>query len=488
VKRKAILVSIISIFVIVTGYSSAAWWIGKAAENTVQKQVAWFKSQPYFIVKGQVYNRGWFSSDAVTTLAINPNLYAYIAQRTGEAVAPFEMRYKQHITHGPLPLLSSFNPMPYKAVISTEFVFPPEIQKRLIRFFGKEKPLTMVERIAFNDDSQAKIIVPGFDYEEAISGIKAKWSGFKGEMEYSGDFSSRFKLHGLVADAEAFAKPKGIFALRNLSVDIDTLRGKTGLMLGTHALTLDNLNINWLDGTPLHLIFNKIAYSSNLTEGGDYINGEGKFNAASLVLNTKTYGPARFLGEAKHLHAPTLALLSKEITQLQKDGMGAVTMIDEAIVEVFRKHGAPLLEHNPELAIRELFMKTPDGDIRLTADLGLKGFEKTDMNSPVHLLNKIHATADISIPRQVLEAMIVLQAQTMLGSESEQDSSNEDMQLLIHQIVEGQINKLAQEKYIRIEGNNIITHLTLQQGNLTLNGIPVVMPWQQSTPRVAKKR
>jgi uncharacterized protein YdgA (DUF945 family) len=481
VKRKAIWSTIIGIVVIVAAYSSAAWWTGKSAEKTIQKQVNWFKNQPYLIVKEQIYNRGWFSSDSVTTLAINPNLYAYIARRTGNDHLPvFEITYKQHIKHGPFPLLTSFNPIPYKAVISTEFIFSPDIQKRLVRFFGKEKPLSIIERIAFNDDSKANITVPGFDYEEAVSGIKAKWTGFKGDMEYSGDLSSRFKLHGFIARAEAFAKPKGTFTLDNLAVDIDNLRGKAGLMLGTEALSVDNLNINWLDETPLHVIFNKMAYSSKLTEVDDYINGEGKFDVASLVLNTKTYGPVRFLGEAKHLHAPTLALLSKHISQLQREGIATGAMIDRAMLELFRKSGVPLLEHNPELAIRELSMKTPDGDIRLSANVGLKGFEKSDMDSPLLLLSKINANADISIPRQVLEAMIVLQTQTMLGGD--QSSDSEDMQLLICQMVEGQINKLAQEKYIRLEGNNITTSATLKQGNLTLNGIPVLMPWQQPAP------
>ena len=477
-KRKTILSFVIGVVVLVVAYSGAAWWTGKSAEKTVQKQISWSKSQPYFTVKEHVYNRGWFSSDAVTTFAINPNLYAYLAQRTGtHHLPPFEITLKQHITHGPLPLLPSFNPMPYKAVISTEIVFSPEIQKRLARFFGKAKPFSIVERIAFNDDSKGNITVPGFDYEEAVSGVKVKWSGFKGMMEYSGDLSSCFKLYGLISDAEAFAPTKGTSTLRNLTVDIDHLRGKAGLMLGTNALSVDNLDINWLDETPLHLIFNKMAYKSKLTEVDDYINGEGKFDVASLMLDTKTYGPIHFLGEAKHLHAPTLALLSKELTQLQKDKMTTGTVVDEVMSALFLKTGLPLLEHNPELAIREFFMKTPDGDIRLTANLTLKGFEKADINSPMVLLSKVDANADISVPRQVLEAMIMLQAQIMLGGD--QESNSEDMQLLIRQIVEGQIDKLAQDKYIRLEGNNIITNAALKQGNLTLNGIPVLMPWQQ---------
>jgi uncharacterized protein YdgA (DUF945 family) len=258
---------------------------------------------------------------------------------------------------------------------------------------------------------------------------------------------------------------------------VDNVRGQSGLMLGNRTLTIDNVDINWLDETPLHLIFNQIAYGSKLTEADAYINGEGKFNVASFMLDNKHYGPVRFLGEAKHLHAPTLAVLTKEIAQLQKDGLTTGAVTDAAVLEVFRKSGFPLLEHNPELAIRELFVKTPDGDIQLSASIGIRGFEKADIDFPLALFNKINANAQVSIPRQVLEAMIVLQTQMMLGND--QGNNSEDMRLLIGQIVEGQINKLAQEKYIHLRGNNITTHAILKAGNLTLNGVPVVLPWQQ---------
>ncbi len=99
------------------------------------------------------------------------------------------MTYTQHIEHGPLPLISHFNPHPYKAVVTTEFNFTPDTQKFLARFFGTQKPIEMENRIAFNDDGIIHITVPAFDYEEAISGVKVKWQGLDSTLDYGGDFN-----------------------------------------------------------------------------------------------------------------------------------------------------------------------------------------------------------------------------------------------------------------------------------------------------------
>lgn len=477
-KRKAIFGTIAGLVIVAAAYTGAAWWTGKSAEQTIQKQTAWLKNQPYLVVKKQTYDRGLFRSEVVTTLAINPSLYAFIVQQTGNTEIPvFEVTYKQHITHGPLPLLSSFNPMPYKAVVDTEFVFSADAQKFLARFFGQQKPISIVERIAFNDDSKANISIPAFDYEEAISGIKIKWGGFTGTMEYSGDLSSRFKFHGQVPSLFAQLKPKGVFSLNNLVFERDNTRGNAGLMLGTDTITLDQLDINWLDQIPMHLVLNKIAYGTKLSETGEYIQGEGKFDVASFLLDQKSYGPVKFVGQAKHLHAPTLAKLSQEVTRLQKEGIATGIINEDLIWQVFQQNGLPLLEHDPEFLIQELSVKTPDGDIHVDANLALRGFKEPDIKQPLVLLSKIDAQANISIPREILESAFIFQTQMLLGIGNE--NSAVEMQNLIRQMVQGQINKLVQDKFIRLEGNNIVTNAALKGGNLTLNGMPVVLPWQE---------
>jgi uncharacterized protein YdgA (DUF945 family) len=188
VKRKVIAGSIISLVVLGAGYLGGSYYAGQSVEATMQKQHEWISSLPYFIVKSHSYQRGWLSSTETTTLQVNPEMYRFLLEKEGEPLQTFEVTYTNHIQHGPLPLLTHFNPLPYKAVVNTEFHYSADTQKFLSKFFGEQKPIQIENRIAFNDDGVMKITVPGFDYEEALSGVKAKWQGLNATLDYGGDF------------------------------------------------------------------------------------------------------------------------------------------------------------------------------------------------------------------------------------------------------------------------------------------------------------
>lgn len=470
-KRNTILAIAISLIVTALAYSFAAFWIGKSAEENIQKKIAWIKTQPYTIVKSHSYHRGWFSSDAVTVIDLSPGFYQLLAERLGQTNKPgeFAFTYKQHITHGPFPLLTSFNLLPYQAATSTEFIFPDKLEKFLTRFFGKTQPIQIKERIAFNGDTQSNFSIAGLNHDEAISGIKIKWSGFDGKSEYSSDLKSRFNLSGL-SEKLSIDLPSKHFSMDNFSLNMNKFLGKTGVMLGSELGQIDTFHVKFNDNNPFELKLNKIGGGYSINEAGEYINGESKLNIASFTLNQKTYGPVRFLAEAKHLYAPAVLGLTREIQQIHQNEL-TDEQVSTKLLAAYQEDGATLLAHNPQIGIRELFVHTPDGDIKMQAKIALNGVVKTDLNEPLTLWHKITANADIVIPRKVLEAILAFQTQKLLLGEEQE--VNQDTVAFIRQLVEAQINQLIQDRYIQIEGSNVVSTVALKNGNLILNGKPL---------------
>jgi uncharacterized protein YdgA (DUF945 family) len=483
VKRNVLIAGAAAVVVLAASYVGGAWFAGAAAETTLQKQHEWLTGLPYFIVKNRQYERGWFSSTEKTTLKVNPELYRFALEKEGEPLPEFEVTYTQHITHGPLPLLSHFNLHPYKAVVTTDFEFAPATKKLLDKFFGDKTPISIENRIGFDDDGVIKVKVPGFDYEEAISGVKAKWLGLDTTVDYGGDFN-RVKIDLNAPGLSGEAKGKGTFDFKNLQVTLDHTRGKTGLMVGQTLAHFDSLDVNLQEGTPLKLRLENAGYTGKLVENGEFIDGTAEFKLAKLVLDGKPYGPAELQASARHLHGPTLAKLGDAFTALQKKPIKRDQFADQ-LSKLAHDEGMPLLEHDPQLAIDKLEVKLPDGDIHFNGSVGLKGFQRGDIDKPVELVKKLNAKADFKVPRKVVETVIAWQATRMFGG-PDSGISQADLDYLAGQFVEGQINRLAEQKLIRVEGDMLAATADLSKGAFTLNGVNVPMPWAASSPAAAE--
>lgn len=475
-KQKIVLASIAALAGVGALWVGGAYFAGKSVESTLEKQHKWLSEQPYFLIKDRSYQRGWFTSTEKATLAINPEIYRFLLEKEGEQLPVFEVTYTNRVLHGPLPLIGQFNPRPAKAVVQTELQFAPETQKLLSRFFGDQKPIEVENRIGFDDDGVMQIKVPGFDYEEAIAGIKAKWQGLNATVDYGGDFN-RVRIEASAPGLEGFAKDKGQFNLKNLSFNLDHTRGNNGLMLGTTSAKVANFALDLPGESPLKIALENLSYAGKLSETNEFVDGEVVLTLAKLVLNDKPYGPAELQAEASHLHGPTLAKLNDEFSQLQKRPLKREEFTDE-IVKLAKTHGMPLLTHDPHFGIRKLEMQMPEGTLKFSAGIGLKGFKEADLDNPVDLVNKLSAKADFTVPRKIVETVVMWQARSMFGG-PQSNVSNADLDYLAGQFVEGQISRLADQKLIKVDGELLTASATLEGGEFTLNDILVPLPWQE---------
>ncbi|WP_283150539.1 YdgA family protein [Silvimonas soli] len=482
VKRKVLVGGTLAVVLLGAAYVGSSWMAGRSVQDTLEKQNQWLSSLPYFIVKNREYHRGWFSSTEKTTLQINPQLYRFFLEKEGEPLPTFEVTYTQNIQHGPLPLLSHFNPHPYKAVVTTDFQFSPETQKTLSRFFGTQKPISIENRISFNDDGLMTIKVPSFDYEEAISGVKAKWQGLNATLDYGGDFN-RVKLIATAPGLSGEAKGKGQFMATDMTFESDHVRGKTGLMIGTSSAKIADFTLDMPGDNPFKLGLHNLSYDGKLAENGELIDGSAHFMLEKLVLNDQPYGPAELLAEANHLHGPTLAKLGDEFNRLQKQQLTREQLSSE-LMKLAKAEGMPLLTHDPRLAIRKLDIKLPDSSIHFSGEVGLQGFKPEDLDQPAVFMRKLVAKADFNVPRKVISTVVTWQARNMFGN-ADNGVSQADLDYLAGQFVEGQLDRMSEQKLIRVDGDTISATASLEGGKFILNGANVPLPWEQVQHAVA---
>ncbi|WP_269531121.1 YdgA family protein [Chitinimonas sp. BJYL2] len=484
-KQKPLIIAAIAIAGLGLAYTGTSWWAGKTAEETLAKQHQLLADLPYFTVKSREYQRGVFSSTERTTVSLAPHLIKSYRMLPLKELGDLklEMSYTQTVRHGPFPLLLQGNPTPLKAAVTTDIEFSAETQALLKKMFGDDKPLQIENRIAFNNDGTFTVKIPAFTYEETLAKVKTVWKGLDATIDYGRDFD-RVDINAIAPELHFEAGPKGVFDLKDLRFTSRNVRGVAGLMLGEGKLTLASATFKRTEteaeGVPaLDAKLEGLSYSLKTTAQGDFIDSGVDVVLNTLSLNGKTYGPAKLALTANHLHAPTLAKLSETMSRIQREVQEPAAQADQ-LIAAFKKDGLPLLRNDPALAIKQLSVKLPEGEVSLKADLALKGFEDKDLDNPIKVMEKLQANADLKLPKQVIETYVLWQARGMIAVDTEEGErpDTEELDQLARNLMESQIEKLTQQHLIRVEGENLATTGQWKNGRLTVNGRLIPLPWQ----------
>lgn len=463
-------------------YGGASWWAGHGAEQAMAAQVQQLGKMPYFVVKSSSYKRGWLSAEQTVELELTDRLtwpYQAYLKFADKPYTPIRIKYRNHVQHGPLPLLGRFNLRPLKAYVETELILSADAKKALKPFFGEQPPIRIENRIAFNNDGQMRIRMPAFDYQEALSGVKLNWQGMDSGLTYSGDYT-RYGVNSLLPGTLLDAASKGQIEVGKITLKTESQRGVAGLMLGRGEATLGKLTAGIKEPAPFKAGLTGLRYSYQSSAEGDFLNSDVQLDLATLDLNGKHYGPAHMAFAARHLHAPTVARLEQLFLDMDKQGLSAQGATDKAF-ELVKKNGLPLLRHDPQLELKQLNITLPEGKVNVSGKLALKGFQETDLEQPLVMLEKIDARADIKLPKKVVETYVRLLVRNILidrsGSElNEEQVANIDN--LAQQLVQGQIANLLEQKLIRAEGDILATSAVWHGGKLAVNEVNVPLPWQ----------
>lgn len=515
VKTRLLKGSVAGVLGIALLYSAGAYWTGLEAERTLARQHDMIAGLPIFKVKSHQYERGWFSSTETTELTFNERFFAPylgILPDAAKNALSGTVKYVNHVQHGPLP----GGLRPARAVVTTEFIMSPDTRKMLSRFFGDKEPITVVNRLNFTGGGELNVSVPAFDYEETLAGVKIKWQGMTTQVGYDSDYSQYSidaRLPGLVLDAAT----KGHVEFSNLSYLSDTRPGATGAGVGNKELSVTRVKLESKENIPYQIKLNELIslltririgefinpageikpsqadlvnlkYQIVSSEENQFINARAKFGFEKLEVNHTAYGPMRLDLSVNHLHGPSLLKLEQAFSDIQVEGVEPDKLRQQYIDAVVRE-GGPILENNPRLAINDFSLKLPSGEMTLTGNVALNGYQKSDLDSSRAFLNKLTANVRLSVPRDTLQGLVVAQARNLftVDATAENPPSLQEIDELARNLFASQIDIWAEQGYLQQEGGQIKTSAEWKNSQLTINSRPVALPEPAAAPASADK-
>ena len=491
-------------------YGGSTLWVGAKAEQTLQDQHRILAGLTLFKVKAHSYQRGWFSSKETTELVFNRAALSPYEDMLPNNIKPLlnaSIKLTNHVKHGPLPSLLDFDFRPARALVRTEFGMSASTRKNLAIFFGEKNPISISNRLNFGGGGELKVKVPDFDYEEALSGVSIKWKGFALKLDYD----QRYNGYQTEARSPGFqfqVASKGGLAFNGVRYLSGGRSGKTGVKLGTSELSVREVRLDSRERVLCSIKLNELVYlvtrvrigdfinpsrefqPSAVTlkdfryqivtsEQGDYVNTRGKLNFAEFNLNENRYGPMRFDVSANHLHGPTLVKLDQVLGQVPFEGVDPL-LLRKQYIDAIKKNSSPLLRNDPHLVINDFYLKLPSGAVKLEGRLGVRGLLPSDLNDATQFIRRFEVGANLSLPRQTLERMVIAQAQTLftVDQSAEEQPNMKEVEDLTRTMLGSQLAEWKEEQYITEDQGQLNSSFNYGNGILTINRKRVMLPWE----------
>ena len=453
-------------------YPAAAWLLGKQVETALDLQYERLAEQPYLKVVERRFERGVFHSTEVATFELNGELLAALAAGSDDAAevaVPTEsLRFtlRTEIDHGPLPGLRTAA----AATAETALLFDDAVKAQLATVFGDAAPVQIKTVYGFGGGGSStfsspafKTVVPGTDGGER----RISWQGLTFKVDFTRNMQ-RYTMQGEAPglEVEDDASHLVVGAMHIAGEQARVFEDESMLYAGSQKVAIDELRMTPRAGSAAGgeggavseaLLLKQVVYDVNSPAKGDFIDISVKLGAETVQLGQRNYGPAHYDLSLSHLHARTLARLSREAMSLYseeslrqaREGQAAFAMA--ALAEPARE----LLAHDPEISIDRISFRSPHGDATLALRVRANQLKPDDLQNPFALIGKLEVSGSAALPEGLL---------TELQRDEAQPPEEAARQ------IERQLATYAAQGLVLREQGVVKTALEFRGGELKING------------------
>lgn len=497
---KKILFGSVSV-VIIAAVLATPYYLGIKAQQSLEEQHRTLAKTFFFDVQSHQYERGWFFSTEITTLRFHPTVLNNLGQQLPDNIRTILERpitMVNHVKHYPF----ANGIMPVRAVVSTEFKYDAETQKILQRFFNDKTPLTLQNVIALDGSGKMTVQVSPFDYEE-LSGIKLKWQGLTGDVQYQDQFNA-FNSHFSAPLLTAQLADKGNMAIQNVNIETETLSNKNNpIALGSSKTSVGRFEVAWQEGLSYNVKLNdlinmitdlqigafinpngtiapnkisveNLSYNTQTTEPeAGFINSQGVFAFDKLHYGETLYGPLAIDAAVEHLDAKSLNALKtrwQQITSTPQSTTGNTEQQQDQYLAAVRQEGAGIFTQNPLFKLNKFEFTTPTGHVKAAGSLKFNGLQTSDLNSLSPMIAKMNAQLDLDVSQSLIEDFAITQTRGLFTVENpnnpqEQQEIDDTIKLLTTQT----LDNMSQEGYLQKDNGAIKTRLVIENNQIILN-------------------
>ena len=453
--KKTLTIVFLVCLALVVAYGAAGYWVGGQARNQHDLMIAQVNRSNYMEASIKSYERGLFSSRAVTTFTLI----------LPESDKPIKFSIVNYIYHGPFVFLENQHLKkrlrPVLAVIRTRLA-PGDSGEALEKLLEKIPELESSEILTVlstDGGGESYLDVPAFQKkfpDEKGGQVEVEWRGFTALC--------KFDLH-LGEVAGSYSSPSlqvteqnQLLRVKDIQGDFNSHTGIKGISVGSTTLTIGSIEGMEKENASFNL--SSLGLKAESGVSGETINGAVRLSFEKLEAGGMRLGPFALEFEARKLDADVLSRFQKLAPEFRKKAAEQTEKAKGEIEKLYTQIMVDLLGNSPEFEIKQLDISTDKGNLSGRAKLTFGGPGKNPVANILALLFTIEASAEISVS----EALFYLVAENVFHDASTQDPESAKTS------VNGLVKGLMGAKYIISEGGSFKSSATFKHGILTVNG------------------
>jgi uncharacterized protein YdgA (DUF945 family) len=443
---------------------------GLLVEQGVRHQISVMPKQYGMTVKLVDFHRHWFTSDAKILWKWQiPAHLSQNAQGQTITVSPqnFEKEFPIHFFHGPISFSKGsvffgighantvlewplFNTLPTKSEFASESIFPHiDIQMAL----------------NFLYQTTWKTSIPPFKLSSLNKTNSLNWQGFELYNRIQGRASSVRGQLKFVGGQLDFTELKSYVHLKNLFTKYYLKHHNSGLMIGKIKLKFDHLGFQQFAEHQYQFSDLDLNARSNVKD--ESFDTEFDTKLGFWTVDGQKYGPLTMDLQISELNARSLAKL-QEILQPEENASPSFRQRNfwSVIATI-----PDLLKHGLVIDLKDFHLDLHEGMIDAKAHISLA----PDLASSflgLQFLQNLQGNIDLSLPKELLNQFLVSMVVSQLHLSQEQEQSSLDATTLEREAgarVQAKLNKLTQDGVLILENSNYAFHISIAQGQLSIN-------------------
>jgi uncharacterized protein YdgA (DUF945 family) len=467
--------AVVIILVAAAGMTGAAYWSGMQAEHWYREALAEGSRNPNVKLDTVRYQRGLFSSQAVTRVR-------FVTPEGGDPNTPdpsFSIR--QDIYHGPLPLAGRGVPgvpMQWTGAVVRATLDPDSSawSRELAKWYGNQEPVVALSQIGFDGASDTRITMPPLTLSNVEDLQSLSFSGLQGQFQVAARGAA---IQGAmtVSSLEATGKPTAAtegqpaggsvrINLRDLAMSVNQRKGAFDLLFGDSSFKVGELSARD-QGTGTPFVVTNLSMTGSLSpQGPQQVAGEVLIKADKVAVDQQS-GTGGMKLALRNLDGPTVGQLQQWQQQM------ASKPDDPQALDELLKLVKALLRGKPEFVL-DTQATLAQGEWLGKLTLNFQDFGDVNLSqNPAGALGALEkglaeATASKALVETLLADTIEEQLQTQLQEQGQQAGESALQGMAARQATE-QLQSLMSAGFIRLEGGLYKSTARFEGGKLFVN-------------------
>ena len=438
--------------------------LGFEIENRYRGLIAELETQGYRL-DSHDYARGFYDAKAKSTFTLPVNM------PDGENL-DLSLTISSDIKHGPYTLNDGW--FGQLAHFKTAFFYEDQA------LLGDETGEQVQTEIHFNGDGYTRIDIPALAQAKQLDDeLMLDFKGLSGDASFNtnkGHIAMQLSGEGL----SVYSPGKGRLDINSYSLNSDSTRGINDLMLGSGDFLIDRINFKDTE-TDIAIELNNFKVEADTSARDEVLDLKATYSFDRLMVAEQEYGSALLQVSFDSISAAAVAKIQESIKEMQQNQVPAEQQ-GMAMMGTFMGVLPALLERNPGIAIDNLQVTTPQGDVKFSFSLKAQDMKVTDVSIPQSMLQKLVGDAKLEVPESIVRDALKQMAiqQQLAAIQNIDDPENAIDFVKIDEMADlqviSQIDMVLTQGFVEKKGESLVSVASLKAGLLSINGKTIPLP------------